>query len=138
MISSFSRNLGVLLTNRVSLILSLQIVSRIVNNYIFQVEIESAIANIKEGGKLSDAFQNSAILTPMVLGMLSAGELTDKVPEMMNKLATIFDQEVDNTIKSMTQSLEPIMIVIMGGLIFTIMASIMVPMYKLTQQIKNL
>lgn len=138
MISTFSRNLGVLLTNRVSLILSLQIVGRIVNNHIFQTEIEAAISNIKEGGKLSDAFQNSVILTPMVMGMITAGELTDKIPEMMNKLATIFDQEVDNTIKSMTQSLEPIMIVIMGGLIFTIMASIMLPMYKLTQQIQNL
>ncbi|MCB1160649.1 MAG: type II secretion system F family protein, partial [Leptospiraceae bacterium] len=135
---SFARNMGVLLTNRVPLITSLQIVSRIVNNYIFQKEINSAIEKIKEGGKLSDSFMESTILTPMVLGMLSAGEASDTVPEMMNKLAEIFDKEVNNAIKSLTQSLEPIMIVLMGGLIFTIMAAIMTPMYKLTKEIQNL
>jgi len=138
LISSFTRNLGVLLTNRVPLITSLQIVSRIVNNYIFQTEISTAIEKIKEGAKLSDSFQGSKILSPMVIGMVSAGEISDKVPEMMNKLADIFDEEVNNAVKSMTQSLEPIMIVVMGGLIFTIMAAIMTPMYKLTKEIQNL
>jgi general secretion pathway protein F len=78
------------------------------------------------------------ILTPMVLGMISAGEASDTVPQMMDKLSDIFDKEVDNAIKSMTQSLEPIMIIVMGALIFTIMAAIMTPMYKLTQEIQNL
>lgn len=137
-ISSFARNMGVLLTNRVPLITSLQIVSGIISNRIFQEEVAEAIEKIKEGGKMSESFSQSAILTPMALGMLIAGEASDSVPEMMNKLADIFDKEVDNAIKSMTQSLEPIMIVIMGGLIFTIMAAIMTPMYKLTQQIQSL
>ncbi|MCE9500582.1 MAG: type II secretion system F family protein [Leptospira sp.] len=138
LISSFARNLGVLLTNRVPLISSLNIVSRIVNNHIFQTEIASSVEKIKEGGKLSDSLQDSAILSPMVIGMIAAGEVSDKVPEMMNKLADIFDEEVDNAVKSMTQSLEPMMIIIMGGIIMTIMAAIMMPMYKLTQQIQNL
>jgi type II secretory pathway component PulF len=137
MISSFARNLGVLLTNRVPLITSLEIVSIAVDNFIFQTEIRSGITKIKEGGKLSESFQGSAILSPMVLGMLSAGEISDQVPEMMNKLADIFDSEVNNAVKSMTQSLEPIMIVVMGGVIFTIMAAIMSPMYKLTSEIQK-
>ncbi len=138
LISTFARNLSVLLINRVPLIVSLSIVSRIVGNYIFQVEIQTAIDKIKEGGKLSDSLQGSVILTPMVLGMVSAGEASDTVPQMMDKLSDIFDKEVDNAIKSMTQSLEPIMIIVMGALIFTIMAAIMTPMYKLTQEIQNL
>lgn len=137
MISSFARNLGVLLTNRVPLIASLEIVSIAVDNHIFQTEIKEAIVKIKEGGKLSESFQGSEILSPMVLGMMSAGEISDQVPEMMNKLADIFDSEVNNAVKSMTQSLEPIMIIIMGGVIFAIMAAIMSPMYKLTQDIQK-
>jgi general secretion pathway protein F len=137
MISNFARNLGVLLTNRVPLITSLEIVAVAVENYVFQTEIQEAIVKIKEGGKLSDSFQGSQILSPMVLGMMSAGELTDQVPEMMNKLADIFDSEVNNAVKSMTQSLEPIMIIVMGGIIFAIMAAIMSPMYKLTQDIQK-
>lgn len=138
MISGFARNLGVLLNNRVPLITSLEIVSISVNNYIFQMEIKDAILKIKEGAKISEAFQGSQILSPMVLGMLAAGEITDQVPEMMNKLADIFDSEVNNAVKSMTQSLEPIMIIVMGGIIFVIMAAIMSPMYKLTQEIQKL
>jgi general secretion pathway protein F len=138
LISTFARNLSVLLINRVPLIVSLSIVLKIVGNHIFQVEIQNAIDRIKEGGKLSDSLQGSVILTPMVIGMISAGEASDTVPKMMDKLADIFDKEVDNAIKSMTQSLEPIMIIVMGALIFTIMAAIMTPMYKLTQEIQNL
>ena len=138
LVSGFARNLSVLLANRVNLITSLDIVSISVDNFVFEAEIKSAIGRIKEGGKLSDSFQGSAILSPMVIGMISAGEVSDTVPQMMSKLADIFDSEVNNAIKSMTQSLEPIMIVVMGGLIFTIMAAIMTPMYKLTQDIQNL
>lgn len=138
LISTFARNLSVLLMNRVPLIVSLSIVLKIVGNYVFQVEIQTAIDKIKEGGKLSDSLQGSVILTPMVIGMISAGEASDTVPKMMDKLSDIFDKEVNNAIKSMTQSLEPIMIIVMGALIFTIMAAIMTPMYKLTQEIQNL
>ncbi|MCB1140732.1 MAG: type II secretion system F family protein [Leptospiraceae bacterium] len=138
LVSNFARNLSVLLGNRVNLIVSLEIVGIAVSNSIFESEIKSAVMKIKEGGKFSDAFAGSQILTPMVLGMIAAGELSDTVPKMMDKLADIYDSEVNNAIKSMTQSLEPIMIVVMGGLIFTIMAAIMTPMYKLTQEIQNL
>ncbi|MDX1958748.1 MAG: type II secretion system F family protein [Leptospiraceae bacterium] len=138
LVSSFSRNLSVLLENRVSLIIALEITATAVDHSLFRDEIKAAISKIKEGGKLSDSLQGSTILSPMVLGMISAGEISDSVPQMMGKLADIYDREVDAAIKSMTQSLEPIMIVIMGGLIFTIMAAIMTPMYKLTQEIQNL
>lgn len=138
LVSNFARNLGVLLTNRVSLLTALTIVSNVVNHYIFQTEITSAIDKIKEGEKLSSAFQNSTVLPPMVLGMIAAGEISDTVPQMMNKLADIYDKEVDTTIKSMMQSLEPLLLVVMGFVIFGIMAAIMTPMFKLTQEIQNL
>jgi general secretion pathway protein F len=138
LVSNFARNLSVLLGNRVNLIISLDIVGSAVNNSIFELEIKSAANKIKEGGRFSESFQGSEILSPMVLGMIAAGEVSDTVPKMMDKLADIYDSEVNNAIKSMTQSLEPIMIVVMGGLIFTIMAAIMTPMYKLTQEIQNL
>lgn len=137
MVSNFSRNLSVLLLNRVPLITSLQIVARIVNNYVFYTEIQLAIEKVKEGGKLSESFQNSEILPQMVVGMMAAGEASDRVPQMLDKLSEIYEREVENTIKTMTQSLEPIMIIVMGGVIFTIMAAIMTPMYTLTKNIQQ-
>jgi len=138
LVSNFARNLSILLMNRVPLIVSLNIVSDVVNHTVFREEITAAIIKIKEGGKLSDSLQGSQILSQMVLGMLNAGEASDKVPEMMTKLSEIYESEVDTAIKSLTQSLEPIMILVMGGIIFTIMAAIMTPMYKLTQEIQNM
>ncbi|TGL90538.1 type II secretion system F family protein [Leptospira congkakensis] len=138
LVSNFARNLSILLLNRVPLIVSLNIVSDVVGHTVFKEEIESAIVKIKEGGKLSDSLQGSQVLPQMVLGMLSAGEASDKVPEMMNKLSEIYESEVDTAIKSLTQSLEPMMIIVMGGIIFTIMAAIMTPMYKLTQEIQGM
>ena len=138
MVSDFARNLSVLLTNGVPLVSSLQIVNSIVEHSIFKDELSQSITKVKEGGSFSDSLKESVILPTMVLGMISAGEKSDKIPQMMNKLSEIYDEEVDNVIKSMTQSLEPIMIIIMGGLIFTIMAAIMTPMYQLTQQLQSL
>ncbi|TGK84685.1 type II secretion system F family protein [Leptospira bourretii] len=138
LVSNFARNLSILLLNRVPLIVSLNIVSDVVGHTVFKEEIEAAIIKIKEGGKLSDSLQGSQVLPQMVLGMLSAGEASDKVPEMMNKLSEIYESEVDTAIKSLTQSLEPMMIIVMGGIIFTIMAAIMTPMYKLTQEIQGM
>ncbi|WP_001029467.1 type II secretion system F family protein [Leptospira interrogans] len=138
LVSSFARNIGILLSNRVPLITTLVIVEKIVDHSIFGEEIKNAVEKIKEGEKLSSSFGGSVILPQMVLGMIAAGEVSDRVPLMMNKLADIYDSEVDTAIKTMTQSMEPLMIVVMGLLIGTIMASIMVPMYNLTQQLQNI
>ncbi|TGK08687.1 type II secretion system F family protein [Leptospira fluminis] len=138
LISNFARNLGILLTNRVPLIISLQIVEQIVNHSIFGEEIRNASSRIREGEKLSASFLSSEILPQMVLGMMSAGEVSDRVPEMMNKLAEIYDSEVDNSLKAMTQAIEPLMLVFMGFAIGIIMASIIVPMFSLTQNLKGI
>lgn len=138
LVSSFARNLSILLMNRVPLISSLNIVADVVGHTVFREEIAQAVIKIKEGGKLSDSLYGSQVLPQMVLGMLSAGEASDRVPEMMNKLSEIYESEVDTSIKSLTQALEPMMIIVMGGIIFTIMAAIMTPMYKLTQEIQGM
>ena len=137
LVSRFTSNLGVLVYNKVPLISSLTIVATIVDNVNFREEILDAINRIKEGSKLSDSMHNSQILPQMVLGMVAAGEMSDQVPEMLMKLSEIYENELDSAIKSMTQSLEPLLIVVMGGMIFLIMASIMTPMYQLTNNLKN-
>lgn len=138
LISNFARNLGILLTNRVPLITSLQIVEQIVNHSVFGQEIRNACERIREGEKLSTSFTGSEILPQLVLGMMSAGEVSDRVPEMLNKLAEIYDQEVDSALKNATQAIEPLMLVFMGFAIGIIMAAIIVPMFSLTQNLQGI
>jgi len=135
-LARFSRNLGVMLENRVPLITALQIVSKIVNHKIFEKEIQEAIDKIKEGSKISEAFQNSRIMTFMVKGMLSAGESSDSLSNMILKIADILDDEVDAIIQRFSTLIEPAMIVLMGGMIAIIMSAILLPIYNLTRYIE--
>ena len=80
--------------------------------------------------------RNSVILPQMARGMIAAGESTDRLSELLIKAAEIMESEVDSAVRRMTQSLEPIMIVFLGGIVAAIMAAVMLPMYKMTEYIK--
>ncbi len=135
LMSRFSRNLSTLLANRVPLVLALQIVAKLVNHHIFTKEINNSITLIQEGDKMSGAFKNSKILNLMVLGMLSAGESSDSVPQMVTKVAEVMENDVENSIERASSLLEPAMIVVMGAMIVIIMSAILLPMYDLTNQL---
>ncbi|MBV6493112.1 MAG: putative type II secretion system protein F [Turneriella sp.] len=132
----FCRNLGILAENQVPLLDSLRIVAGTVTNSIFVEEINSAAEQIKEGSSLRESLRDSVMLPQMAKGMISAGESTDRLSELLIKAAEIMESEVDGAVRRMTQSLEPIMIIFLGGIVAAIMAAVMLPMYKMTEYIK--
>ncbi len=136
LIARFARNMGAMLVNRVPLITALQVIAKVVNHSIFATEISTAIEKIKEGERMSDSFKDSIIINLMVLGMISAGENSDAVPEMINKVADVVENDVENNIERASTLLEPIMIVVMGLMIVLIMSAILLPMYDLTNQLQ--
>ncbi len=132
----FCRNLGILVESQVPLLDALKIVSGTITNSIFIDELNAAIQQIKEGSSLRESMRNSVILPQMARGMIAAGESTDRLAELLIKAAEIMESEVDSAVRRMTQSLEPIMIVFLGGIVAAIMAAVMLPMYKMTEYIK--
>lgn len=132
----FTRNFGVLLESNVSLIQAMEIVNGTLTNEVFREELTSAIADIKEGVSIRKALSGSEVLPQMAKGLIAAGETTDKLPEMLLKISDILDREIDIAVKSLTTTLEPILIVVMGGLVGGIMAAILLPLYRITQYIK--
>ncbi len=136
LIARFTRNLGIMLLSRVPLIMALQVVSKLVEHNIFASEIMLVIERIKEGERMSEAFKDSKILDLMVLGMLSAGESSDQIPQMINKVADVVEVDVESSIDRASTLLEPIMIVVMGLMIVIIMSAILLPMYGLTKQLQ--
>lgn len=136
LLARFSRNLGVMLESRVSLIVALQVTARVVNHSIFSAEILQAIDRIREGSSLTEAFRDSVVMTQMVRGMLAAGEATDRVAPMIVKLADILEDEVDASVQRFSTLLEPAMMVFMGLMIGGIMGAIMMPMYRLTKELQ--
>ena len=132
----FCRNLGILVESQVPLLDALKIVAGTITNSIFIDELNAAIQQIKEGSSLRESMRNSVILPQMARGMIAAGESTDRLSELLIKAAEIMESEVDRAARRMTQSLEPIMIVFLGGIVAAIMAAVMLPMYKMTEYIK--
>lgn len=132
----FCRNLGILVESQVPLLDALKIVAGTITNSIFIDELNAAIQQIKEGSSLRESMRNSVILPQMARGMIAAGESTDRLSELLIKAAEIMESEVDSAVRRMTQSLEPIMIVFLGGIVAAIMAAVMLPMYKMTEYIK--
>lgn len=132
-LARFTRNLAVMLANRVQLTVALQIVARVVNHSIFEKEILIALDRIKEGSKMTDSLRDSTIASQMMLGMMAAGEASDQVPEMMDRIASVLEGDVDAAIMRFSTILEPAMMVIMGATIALLMVSIMLPLYNLTK-----
>ena len=106
-----------------------------VENAILADEISVAMEKVKEGESLSSTLKDSEVLSALVIGMIAAGEASDQVDGLMGKVGQIYEKEVDTAIKTMTNSLEPILMIIIGGFLLVIMMAIMLPMMDLVQQI---
>jgi len=135
-VAKFTRNMASLLEANVNLVQALQITTDTTSNVVFKKELEIATAQLIEGDSLQAALKDSVILPNMAKGMLSAGGATDKVGEMMYKVADILENETESSVKKISSTIEPVMLVFMGMIIFFIMISIMLPVYNIAKQIK--
>lgn len=132
----FALNLGILISNKVDIIKSFEIVSKIVDNVIIEEKIAAAEKKIKEGSSVSTALEKSDFLPKMVLGMLAAGEASDKLDLMMLNIGKVYENEIELTITSLTSLLEPMIIIFMGILIGTIVMAVMLPMMEMNLLVK--
>ncbi len=135
-ISRFARNFGLLQESHVPLLQTLEILAGTVGNAVFREELKMAAREIREGGKIRTSLRDSRVLDQMTLGMIAAGESSDRLAELLLKVAAIMDSEVDSAVKRFTAALEPLMLVVMGGLIAGIMSAVILPIYKLTEMIR--
>lgn len=135
-VGRFARNLGVLLEARVNLLTALEIVSATIDNEVFKNELDAAGQNVREGAALKDSLKHSTVFPDMAKGMIAAGESTDRMAELLIKTADVMEREVDTSVKSITNALEPIIIIVMGIVVGGIMFAIMLPIFQLQQFLK--
>ena len=128
----FTQNFGILLNNKVDIIKSFEIVKKIVGNTIIESSIEVAAKRVKEGSSVSNALSKSDFLPKMVIGMISAGEASDNLDSMLLNIGNVYETELDLTVTSITNMIEPIIIIIMGIVIGTIVISVLLPIFEMT------
>ncbi|MFC1889939.1 type II secretion system inner membrane protein GspF [Thermodesulfobacteriota bacterium] len=135
-ISRFTKTLSTLLASGIPLLKALDIVKRIVNNTVISEAVENASENIKEGASIADPLRRSGVFPPMVTHMIASGEQSGELESMLEKVSEFFDSEVEIRVTAMTTLLEPIMILIMAGVVGFIVVSILLPLLQMNQIIQ--
>jgi type IV pilus assembly protein PilC len=130
-VARFTRTLGTLISSGVPILTGLEITARTAGNRVIQDAIMAARASIREGETISAPLRQSNVFPPMVVQMISVGEETGALDDMLTRIADFYDDEVDTAVDSLTSLIEPIMIVFMGGIVGGMVIAMYLPMFKL-------
>jgi len=130
-ISRFSRTLGTLVTSGVPILQALNITRETAGNVVIANAITKVHDSVKEGESIVHPLEASGVFPPMVISMIDVGEETGQLPEMLLKVAEVYDDEVDNAVAGLTSLLEPIMIVFLAVVVGTIVIALFLPLISI-------
>jgi type IV pilus assembly protein PilC len=130
-ISRFSRTLGTLVTSGVPILQALNITRETAGNTVIASAISQVHDSVKEGESIVQPLEASGAFPPMVVSMIDVGEETGQLPEMLLKIADVYDDEVDNSVAALTAALEPIMIIILAVVVMTIVIALFMPLISI-------
>jgi type IV pilus assembly protein PilC len=130
-ISRFARTLGTLVTSGVPILQALNITRETAGNAAIARAIARVHDSVKEGESIVQPLEASKQFPPMVVSMIDVGEETGKLPEMLLKMADVYDDEVDNAVAALTSMLEPIMIVLLAVIVGTIVLALFTPLISI-------
>ncbi len=131
----FARTLGSLIQNGVPLLTALNIVKNVVGNTLFAEVIDAAMGAVEKGNALAAAISGNRCFPPIAVQMISAGEQSGRLEEMLDKIADMYEREVESQVLAMTAMLEPVMILFMGVTVGFIVISMLLPIFDLNQMI---
>jgi type IV pilus assembly protein PilC len=132
-IARFTRTQSTLLTSGVPILETLDITARTAGNAILEDVILVVKKRIEEGGTMADPMRESKFFPPMVTQMVSVGESTGELDSMLTKVADYYEEEADTVVKNLLTLLEPVMMVVLGVMVGTIVIAMYLPMFKLIQ-----
>ena len=134
-VARFSRTLGTLVSSGVPILQALNITRDTAGNLRVSKAVESIHDNVKEGESMVTPMEASGIFPPMVVSMVQVGEETGQLPDMLTKVADVFEEEVDNAVSGLTSLLEPVMIVLLALVVGTIVVALFLPLITIIQDL---
>ena len=135
-VSKFSRTLSTLLRSGVAILAALEIVSKTSGNARIEKVITDLMGSVKRGESIASPLEKSEIFPSMVVRMISIGEETGELEEMLTKIADFYDTQVDTAVSGLTSLIEPLIIAFLGIVIGGIVIALFLPILTLTQAIK--
>ena len=134
-VARFSRTLGTLVSSGVPILQALQITRDTAGNERVSQAVEKIHDNVKEGESMVSPMEASQIFPPMVVSMVQVGEETGQLPDMLTKVADVFEEEVDTAVAGLTSLLEPVMIVMLALIVGTIVVALFLPLITIIQDL---
>jgi len=134
-ISRFTRTLGTLISSGVSILEALEITAKTAGNKVIQNAIKKSVLSIAEGETITQPLKETGVFPPMVTQMISVGEKTGGLDDMLNKIADFYEEEVDAAVSALTSIIEPVVIIFMGGIVGGILISMYLPMFDIIGKI---
>jgi len=132
-IARFTRTLGTLVASGVPILQALNIVRETAGNAVIADAVNRIHDAVKEGERIVHSMEASKVFPPMVVSMVEVGEETGALPDMLMKIADVYDDEVDNAVAALTSLLEPIMIVFLAVIVGTIVIAMFMPLISVIQ-----
>ncbi|MEB3222339.1 MAG: type II secretion system F family protein [Candidatus Sericytochromatia bacterium] len=135
-VARFSRTLGTLLKSGVPLMPALEIVRDSIGNLVVAAVMEDLRLSVSEGEGLAKPLERAGVFPAMVTQMVAIGEETGSIDAMLDKVADFYDEEVENAVKALTSMLEPLMMVMIGGIVGSIVVGMYLPIFDIVNKIK--
>jgi type IV pilus assembly protein PilC len=135
-LANITRNLGLLLKSGVPIAETLNITTKITSNLVYKAELGKISHTTNRGQKISFYFSNNKELFPDILvQVVSVGEQSGHLSDSLIYLSELYESEVENFTKNLTNTIEPILMIIMGAIVGLIAVSIITPIYSITQNL---
>lgn len=134
-VARFSKTLGTLMSSGVSILEALDITSKTAGNKVIEKVVKNASLAIAEGKTITQPLTESGVFPPLVTQMVAVGERTGELDTMLDKIAVLYEEEVDTAVAGLTAVLEPVIIVVMGIIIGGILIAMYLPMFEIIGKI---
>lgn len=131
----FCRTFGALTRSGVPILTCLEIVRDTAGNQVIANAVDEARREIQTGGMISIALQKEQVFPPMAIQMISIGEETGEIDAMLMKVADFYEDEVEQAVKALTSIMEPIMILLLGTMVASILLAMYLPMFKVFEKL---
>lgn len=135
-LARFARTFGVLLRSGVPILEALEITKETAGNTVVARGLDDVQAGVKIGEPIARPLESHSVFPPMVTQMMAVGEESGALDNLLEKIATFYDQEVEATVNALTSLLEPLMIVVLGGCVGLMVIALYLPMFNIIKLIK--
>ncbi len=135
-VARFTRTFGTLVKSGVPIVTALEVVKDSSGNAVLAASVDNIIIKVQAGGTISGPLSENKVFPPMVTQMVSIGEETGQLESMLEKVADFYDTEVESAVEGLTSLMEPLMIVVLGGIVGAIVVGMYLPIFTIISKIQ--